>query len=594
MKIYINADSIVTPLGFGTQENLAALCSYRSALSWHESSDVASGPMMMAEFNDHAIRLESKILNLESQYTKFERLVIMAVNDVLNQTHTDIADPSVGFIISTTKGNSVLIDHTAESQDGRVSLWKTSDRIGRYFGAANRPIIVSNACISGVSALIVGKRLIEAGVYGSVIVAGCDVLTHFITSGFKSFKSLSTKRCVPFDGRRDGLNLGEGAGAVLLSPNYDENSILLAGGCISNDANHISGPSRTGYELNLAIRGAMSEAGVQPADISFTDTHGTATVYNDEMESKAVTLAGLQNLPVQSLKPYFGHTLGASGIIETIVCAHELRMGTIFGTMGFEKPGTPMPIKVSAEHQRVKKMHHCVKTASGFGGCNAAIVLSVPQYAKTQSEPAPVKLRSIRTASVFGSQIKVGKRIVFSSKSSEFGVFIREAFKKLGDDNMKFYKMDNLCKLGYVTAGYLLNGLQFAPEEMGIVLMNSYGSLDTDLDHEKIISEQGDAMASPAVFVYTLPNVVIGEICIRYQIKGENTFFVNEGHETERTMKYIEKAMEKTNLHYCIFGWCDLIGDKYRAAFSLIENTEYNGNIGAGAGTEGLDTSNSK
>ena len=192
MKIYINADSIVTPLGFGTQENLAALCSYRSALSWHESSDVASGPMMMAEFNDHAIRLESKILNLESQYTKFERLVIMAVNDVLNQTHTDIADPTVGFIISTTKGNSVLIDHTAESQDGRVSLWKTSDRIGRYFGAANRPIIVSNACISGVSALIVGKRLIEAGVYGSVIVAGCDVLTHFITSGFKSFKSLST------------------------------------------------------------------------------------------------------------------------------------------------------------------------------------------------------------------------------------------------------------------------------------------------------------------------------------------------------------------------------------------------------------------
>ena len=154
----------------------------------------------------------------------------MAITDILDQTHIDLEDKTVGIVISTTKGNSVLIDHTAESQDGRVSLWKTSDRIGRYFGAANRPIIVSNACISGLSAMIVGKRLIEAGVYESVIVAGCDVLTHFITSGFKSFKSLSAKRCVPFDARRDGLNLGEGAGAVLLSPNYDENSILLAGG----------------------------------------------------------------------------------------------------------------------------------------------------------------------------------------------------------------------------------------------------------------------------------------------------------------------------------------------------------------------------
>ena len=575
MKIYINADSIVTPLGFGTQENLAALCSYRSALTAHPTSDVADSPMMMSEFNDHTIRLESKILNLESQYTKFERLVIMAITDILNQTHIDLENNSIGIVISTTKGNSVLIDHTMDSQDGRVSLWKTSDRIGRYFGAANRPIIVSNACISGLSALIVGKRLIEAGVFESVIVAGCDVLSHFITSGFKSFKSLSANRCLPYDERRDGLNLGEGAGAVLLSTDMGEHSVQLAGGAISNDANHISGPSRTGYELNLAIQWAMREAGVGTADISFVNTHGTATVYNDEMESKAVTLAGLQDRPVQSLKPYFGHTLGASGIIEAIVCAHELRMGTIFGTMGYEKPGTPMPLKVSAEHNRMKKMRHCVKTASGFGGCNAAIVLSLPQYSKPELETEPAALRSIKSISVFNSQIKIGKRIVFASKSTEYGVFIREAFKKLADENQKFYKMDNLCKLGYVACGYLLNNMEFDPEEMGIVMMNSVGSLDTDLDHERIISEQSDAMASPSVFVYTLPNVVVGEICIRYKIKGENTFFINEGHESEKTMKYIEKTMERANLHYCITGWCELLGDRYRVNLNLLENTNF-------------------
>lgn len=574
MKIYINADSIISPLGFNTQENLAALCSYRSGLSWHETSEVSDSPIMASLFIDHTIRLQSKNLELESQYTKFERLVIMAITDILSQSHIDIADKSVGIVMSTTKGNVELIDHMSDTMDGRVSLWKTADRISRYFGAGNRPMIISNACISGVSAIIVGKRMIEAGVFSNVIVVGCDVLSHFITSGFKSFKSLSNKQCIPFDAKRDGLNLGEAAGAVLLSTDETEHSILVAGGAISNDANHISGPSRTGEELNLAIRGAMREAGVTASDISFVDTHGTATVYNDEMESKAVSLAGLLQLPVQSLKPYFGHTLGASGVIETIVCAHELKIGTIFGTMGFGETGTPLPLKVSGAHQQLK-MRHCVKTASGFGGCNAAIVLSLPKFAKDGIATQASALKNKRTVIVANSQIKRDGQMAFSSKSEEYNLFIREAFKGLEEENMKFYKMDNLCKLGYVATGYLLKDLHFDPEEIGIILSNSSGSLDTDIDHEKIIGEQGDAMASPAVFVYTLANVVLGEICIHYKIKGENTFFVSEGHETEKMTKYIEKAMERGNLHYCITGWCELIGNKYKAIFNLMENTNY-------------------
>lgn len=575
MNIYITADSIVTPLGFNSQENIAALCSYHSAVMEHKTSTVADAPITASIFVDHKIRLQSKTMDIESQYTKFERLVIMAITDVLDQTHIDIADNSVGIVIATAKGNIDLLDYTAESMDGRISIWKSGDRIAKYFKAANRPIVVSNACISGLSALIVGKRLIEAGVYSNVIVAGCDVLSHFVTSGFKSFKSLSSKRCVPFDASRDGLNLGEAAGAVILSTDNTDNSILLAGGAISNDANHISGPSRTGYELNLAIRGAMDEACVNKSDISFVDMHGTATAYNDEMESKAVTLAELQDKPVQSLKPYFGHTLGASGLIEAIVCMHELRIGTLFGTMGFQKIGVPMPIKVSPTHKTMK-MRSCVKTASGFGGCNAAVVLSLPEYAKkSRPEPQNITMRSICTISVVDAHVKRGNKTIFSSKDTEFNVFIREAFKKLGDENMKFYKMDNLCKLGYVTAGYLLRDFKYEPEEIGIILSNAAGSLDTDIEHQRNIGENGDAMASPAVFVYTLPNVVIGEICIRYQIKGENTFFISEGHDSEKVSKYVQMAVSEANLHYCIVGWCELLGTRYRSSFSLLENMNY-------------------
>lgn len=251
-----------------------------------------------------------------------------------------------------------------------------AERIRAHFGGYNSVEVISNACISGVSALIVAKRQIESGMRRRVIVAGGDILSHFITSGFLSFRSVSKNRCLPYDARRDGLNLGEACGAVLLSTESTPDAILLAGGAISNDANHISGPSRTGDGLYFAIRQAMNEAQITPKEVSFVNTHGTATVYNDEMESKALHLAGLQSAPVQSLKPYFGHTLGASGVIESIICMHELKEGTLFATLGYEEPGVPMPLVISGTHQQMK-MTCCVKTASGFGGCNAALLLVV-------------------------------------------------------------------------------------------------------------------------------------------------------------------------------------------------------------------------
>lgn len=202
--------------------------------------------------------------------------------------------------------------------------------------------------------------MIENGIYRKVIVAGGDLLSHFITSGFLSFRSLSSRPCRPYDSNRDGLNLGEACGAVLLSTEKTPNSIILSGGAISNDANHISGPSRTGDGLFFAIRQAMQEAGTALQNISFVNAHGTATVYNDEMESKALTLAHLEQVPTHSLKPYFGHTLGASGIIESIVCMHELKQGILFGTPGYETPGVPMPIPVYATHQHIP-MKHCIK-----------------------------------------------------------------------------------------------------------------------------------------------------------------------------------------------------------------------------------------
>lgn len=583
LNIYITAHTLITSLGFGIQENTEAIRACRSGIRIQEAGRISDSPLLAGMIDAAELKRRAKQMQI-TDYTRMEQLFILAVQEVISQSGASLREPDCALLLSTTKGNVDLLSKQVvpgESNgssiqlptDSPAFLWKMAERIGNFFGACNQVDVISNACISGVSALIVAKRQIESGRYKRVIVAGGDILSHFITSGFLSFRSISAQRCRPYDIRRDGLSLGEACGAVLLETQGNTNDIILSGGAISNDANHISGPSRTGDGLALAISQAMEEAGVTPGDISFINAHGTATVYNDEMESKAIHLAGLSTVPVNSLKSYFGHTLGASGIIETILCMEQLKTGILYGTLGYETLGVPMPITVYGTHQPIP-MKCCVKTASGFGGCNAAVVLSLPttRHRQKQVPFSKALTESVNSITIRPGVVERDGTVIFNSSETDFAPFIREAYKNLEDNNMKFYKMDDLCKLGYVAAGYLLKETDYQPEEIGIILANASSSLDTDCKHQTLISKEGDKAASPAVFVYTLPNVVLGEICIRHKIKGENTFFVCPHYEPDSLEDYARIVMAKGKLRTCIIGWCELMDGQYQAEFKQLTN----------------------
>lgn len=589
LNIYITAHTLITSLGFGIQENTEAIRACRSGIRIQEAGRISDSPLLAGMIDAAELERRAKQMQI-TDYTRMEQLFILAVREVISQSGASLREPDCALLLSTTKGNVDLLSKQVASNelvapgesngssiqlptDSPAFLWKMAERIGNFFGACNQVDVISNACISGVSALIVAKRQIESGRYKRVIVAGGDILSHFITSGFLSFRSVSAQRCRPYDIQRDGLSLGEACGAVLLETQGNANDIILSGGAVSNDANHISGPSRTGDGLALAISQAMEEAGVTPGDISFINAHGTATVYNDEMESKAIHLAGLSTVPVNSLKPYFGHTLGASGIIETIFCMEQLKTGILYGTLGFETLGVPMPVTVYGTHQPIP-MKCCVKTASGFGGCNAAVVLSLPAACCRQKQVPFSKAltESVNSITIRPGVVERDGTVIFNSSETDFAPFIREAYKNLGDNNMKFYKMDDLCKLGYVAAGYLLKETDYQPEEIGIILANAPSSLDTDCKHQTLISKEGDKAASPAVFVYTLPNVVLGEICIRHKIKGENTFFVCPHYEPDSLEDYARIVMAKGKLRTCIIGWCELMDGQYQAEFKQLTN----------------------
>jgi 3-oxoacyl-[acyl-carrier-protein] synthase-1 len=153
-----------------------------------------------------------------------------------------------------------------------------------------------------------------------------------------------------------------------------QQTVEYLGGAVTNDANHISGPSPDGEGLYLAIAAAMKEAGVSPADIDFISAHGTATLYNDEMESLALHRAGLSHVPVNSFKGCIGHTLGASGVIETILSVFSMRNNILFKSTGYTENGLSRPLNVITRNMN-QPVRRILKTASGFGGCNAAIVI---------------------------------------------------------------------------------------------------------------------------------------------------------------------------------------------------------------------------
>jgi 3-oxoacyl-[acyl-carrier-protein] synthase-1 len=373
--VFIIADNIVSPIGLTANENFDLLKAGVSGIRLHHKS-ISPVPFYASLFSDNAVFTQS-VSNADS-YTRFEQLLIASVQDALSLANVDPAGGKTVLIISSTKGNISLIEKEMLNEDveKRIALHSSARMIADHFHFTAHPVVVSHACISGLVALITGMRLLQSGRFDHAVVAGADLITQFVLSGFQSFHAVSDTPCKPFDAGRNGITLGEAAATIVLStvkpPSKD--SIQLSGGAVSNDANHISGPSRTGQELHHAIEAAVKEAGIDKASIDFISAHGTATVYNDEMEAKAITLSGLQQVPVNSLKGYYGHTLGAAGLIESVACVHSLQEDVILPTPGFEKPGTTQPLHVNDALQ-TGTYRHCLKTASGFGGCNAAIVL---------------------------------------------------------------------------------------------------------------------------------------------------------------------------------------------------------------------------
>lgn len=544
---YVLADNIISPLGQTSEENYLSVKTGKSAIRVY-----SSGEMDIPEEFAASLLLED-----------FEELAFTSAQMALEKSEIDVKQEKVVFILSSTKGNVEDMTPLADS----------AERIAARLGINTPPFVVCNACISGLSALTLASRLLDMGMYDDAVVCGCDAPKRFIVSGFQSLKALSHEPCRPFDMERFGLNLGEAAATMVLGKEKSSRcSWRIRHGFIKNDAFHISAPSKTAEGLLHALKETLE--GVDMDDLALVNAHGTATLFNDQMESVAIERAGLSAIPANALKGYFGHTLGAAGILETILSMKALDDHVVLGTRGFEELGVSGKVNISSEHRKTDK-HSFVKMLSGFGGCNATICASSQDELAPSGiqQKEPIRFNYQKThlvritptgVSLDGNDLLVDRNDVSVEKSEEGASILSAIYKQYIGNYPKFYKMDKLCKLGFVASELLLradeamaSSVELARQDRAVVLFNHSSSVDADRKYMATISDKDNYFPSPSVFVYTLPNIVTGEIAIRNKYQGETSFYILPKRNDKQMEEVLQTTFCDLQTQSILTGWID-------------------------------------
>ena len=371
-EIYITQTNCITPLGFDVESNIEAILRGESGIQLHSALSLMPMPFYASIINNEKINSSFEKISTEKKYSRLEKMMILALESIIKNSGVEL-NSKTAFILSTTKGNITALKENSEESFNNAHLDVLAKNVSNFFGFKTQPIVVSNACVSGILAVSVAKRMIQSELYDNIFVVAGDEVSEFVLSGFNAFQAMSDLPCKPYSKNRTGVSLGEATAAVLISAEAKNGKIKVIGDSSINDANHISGPSRTGEGLFRSIQNALKEAKIEANKLDYISAHGTATPFNDEMEAIALNRLGLQNVPVNSLKGFYGHTLGASGLLETVISIESVNRNMLFESKGFDEIGVSETINIIEKNEETN-VEYFLKTASGFGGCNTAVV----------------------------------------------------------------------------------------------------------------------------------------------------------------------------------------------------------------------------
>ncbi len=409
-----------------------------------------------------------------------------------------------------------------------------TDRVARELGPFTRVRSLSSACSSGANAMLVGATWLELGLVDAVLCGASDALCRVTLAGFNALGALDPDGARPFDRRRRGLTLGEGAGFVVLERAADAAArgkravCTLLGWAARAEAHHITNPEPTGDAPSRAMRAALARAGVTPADVDYVNAHGTGTPLNDPMESRAlVRVLGehAARVPVSSQKGQFGHTLAAAGAIEATITACAIARGIVPPTGGLEEPDPECPL-VHVMRGEERPIRVALSSSFGFGGMDTVLVFgradAVQRGAPRRSRAVVVTGAGVITpAGIFGGldvadvpdSAPEGDAIAYDL-SAELDV---ERARRL-DRASRLAAVACERALGDGTRTKALAGAEHV--DAGVILGNAFGAVDATSAFMRRLREKGARFASPADFPSLVPSSPAGHVSIYLRLAG--------------------------------------------------------------------------
>ncbi|MBL4594308.1 MAG: beta-ketoacyl-[acyl-carrier-protein] synthase family protein [Flavobacteriales bacterium] len=388
MSIYITSVGVISAIGLNVEENYRSLKNKKTGIA----------PIKFLDLNKNILAGEVKLsnedlierLNVSSPISRTSLLGLAAAKEAWKgHQHNDairtglISATSVGGMDNTEK----YYKQRLETESPDISLVTTHDsgntteRIAKALGISGYINTLSTACSSGANAIMLGARLMQQNKLDRVLVGGSDSFTHFTEEGFRSLMIYSDEWVKPFDENRDGLNLGEGGGFLVLENDKSlaitNNKPLatLAGWANTADAYHQTASSPDGKGATLAISNALKKGSINPSKVSYVNAHGTGTPNNDLSESVALINVFKDNVPpFSSTKAYTGHTLAASGAIEAVYSILALQHNVIFPNLNFSTPITDTKLVPVVNLNKEQEVNIVLSNSFGFGGNNSTVI----------------------------------------------------------------------------------------------------------------------------------------------------------------------------------------------------------------------------
>ena len=534
MRLWVTGLGLVTPLGIGVEATWGRLV----------RGDRAIRPITLFDVGGQRVGVAGEVDGVEVSapgWSRTSSMAATAAEEAMRAAGIDVARARVGLVVGGTTGGMFETEQLlgrlhAEPECREVlvamlshPLTSTGDRLDERLGPFARVRTLSSACSSGANALVVAAGWLLAGDLDAVVAGGSDGLCRLTLSGFNALGALDPEPCRPFDRRRRGTSLGEGAGFLVLERAESARArgvvpiAELAGWALGSEAHHITNPAPDGVVVASLIQRAVARAGLSPRDIDYVNAHGTGTPLNEPMEASALARAlgaELARIPVSSSKAQLGHSLGAAGAIEAAITALVVSRRTLVPTAGLDEPDPALGLlHVPHVGRPVSRVRAALSNAFGFGGMDTVLVFADPDR-ETEPQRTPTAAPLVVTgAAVFGTGGLLG--------TEECGALVDRPSDPDAPvdpdvhlDAMRARRLDRAARLGAVAVERALADSGGTDATTGLILGSAFGNVDGSAAYMHRIFDKGARSASPAEFPNLVPSSPVGHVSIYLGLRG--------------------------------------------------------------------------